>query len=77
MSKKHPDRDYSKIRLPYTIPNWKLGFALTEIRPYWEKLPTPFLTKFNNAYNNGDLVITEDDLDSVSDEMWQVLLAKL
>lgn len=74
---KHPDRDYSKIDLPYTIPNWKLGFALTEIRPYWDRLPAAFLTKFNAAYASGPLVITKDDLDSLSDDMWQILLAKL
>ena len=70
-------RDYSKIQLPYSIPNWKLGFALEEIRPYWNRLPTSFLNKFNAAYKSGPLVITKEDLDSLSDDMWQVLLAKL
>jgi len=71
------ERDYSKIGLPFTIPHWKLGFAVEEIRPYWNKLPNSFLHKFNDAYAKGDLVITKEDLDSLSDEMWTVLLAKL
>jgi hypothetical protein len=71
-------RDYSKIELPYTLPHWKLGFALERIRPYWGKLPTPFLKKFNSALSGGQaLVITKEDLDSLSDEMWQVLQEKL
>lgn len=72
-------RDYSQIQLPYTIPNWKLGFALGYIRPYWDRLPAGFLHKFNDAYNTRgkDLVITKADLDTLSDEMWTVLQSKL
>lgn len=73
-------RDYSHIPggLPYTLAAWKVRFAIDEIRPYWTQLPYALGKKINDAYRNGsDLVITKDDLDSLSPSLWGVLHDKL
>jgi hypothetical protein len=71
-------RDYSGIKLPYHVEHWKQGYAINMIRPYWDKLPYAFATKINEAYTGDhDLVITKADLDTITDELWNVLKAHL
>lgn len=69
-----------RIELPYTIPSWMLGFAITRINRanLWTSLSHDLATKVNHAAKNGtDLIVTKDDLDALSDETWAALDALL
>jgi len=71
-------RDYSSIELPYHVSHWKQGYAINMIRPCWDKLPYGLATKINDAYTgNHELVITKEDLDTLPDELWDVLKTHL
>ena len=64
-------RNYSGIRIPYTLSSWKLRMAMGYIRPYWKKIPAKIANKIANAYNKGtDVVFNREDFDALPDELW-------
>ena len=72
-------RNY-RFALPYTIPSWMVGFAIDRINGanLWTSLSRDLAAKVNDAAKNRtDLVLTRNDLDSLSDETWAAIDAML
>lgn len=73
-------RDYSKLSLPYTLPAWKVPYAVQMIvhAGMWGKLPYNVAVKINDATTHQhDLVVTKADLDSLPDDAWNYLRDRL
>lgn len=70
-------RDYSKLDLPVVIPRWKFNLAggIEKIRPFWDLLPATVAEKILAVYNGSEsaLIITKEDLDSLSNAAWHEL----
>ena len=73
-------RDYSKVPLPYTLPAWKVPFAIDQIvqADMWRRLSYDLAVKINAAANgHHDLIVTKADLDSLPNDAWDFLRSKL
>ncbi len=69
-----------RIALPYTIPSWMVGLAITRINGanLWTSLSQDLAAKVNDAAKNRTaLILTRDDLDALSDKTWAAIDAML
>mgnify|MGYP001008605068 CR=1 FL=1 len=72
-------REY-KFQLPYNIPCMFIGMAVSSLQDkgLWEDLPVNLKRKIKQAQQGwDDIQLTREDLDSISDELWEKIAIEL
>src|SRR5262249_36663168 len=68
------------VELPYHIPGLGVGFAISRFKQIgiWDKLPHPIRVRAKAAKGSwSGFKITQKDLDSIPDDAWETIAAKL
>jgi hypothetical protein len=68
------------LDLPLRIPGFGVGFAISKFKQIgvWSKLPPALRAKAKDARGTwSGLKLTQKDLDSVSDDVWEIIATEL
>jgi hypothetical protein len=64
------------IKLPYTVAAMFVPYAINRLQQagYWKELPVELVNKILSVQSaGGTLELTQDDLDSIHDNLWKRL----
>jgi hypothetical protein len=80
LSQRSKGRRIYHFKMPFHLPGIAIGWAIARLKQLgvWEKLPQAMRKKAKSAKASwSHLAITEKDLDSIPDEDWKVIAARL